>query len=56
MFGGEGAEGRDGLAAGGVELVVDVFGEVIADRGRGDGDLGGPLGDEVGDVGEAVAA
>ena len=56
VLGGEGAEGGDGLLAGGVELVVDVFGEVMADGGGGDGDFGGPLGDEVGDVGEAVAA
>ena len=50
VLGGEGAEGGDGLLAGGVELVVDVFGEVCADGGGRDGDLGGPLGDEVGDV------
>ena len=56
VLGGEGAEGGDGVFAGGVELVVDVFGEVMADGGGGDGDFGGPLGDEVGDVGEAVAA
>ncbi len=55
-FGGVLAEEIDGLDAGGVESVVDVVGEVVAD-GRGwDGDAWGPLMDEVFDVGEAVVA
>lgn len=55
-FGGEMAEGFDGLDAGGVEGVVDVAGEVVVDGGGGDGDAGGPLADEIVDMGEAVVA
>ena len=55
-FGGVLPEEFDGADAVGVEAVVDVVGEVVAD-GRGwDGDAGGPLGDELIDVGEAVGA
>ena len=39
-----------------VEGVVDVVGEVVADGGGREGDAGGPLGDKVFDVGEAVGA
>ena len=35
---------------------MDVFGEVVADGGGGEGDAGSPLADEVFDVGEAVVA
>ena len=46
----------DGAETGLVEVVVDVVGEVVADGFGRDGDAGGPLADEIGDVGEAVIA
>ena len=50
------AEEFDGADAVGVEDVVDVVGEVVADGGGGDGDAGGPLFDEIFDVEKTVVA
>ena len=50
-FGGVLAEEFDGADAVGVEEVVDVVGEVVADGCGWDGDAGGPLGYELIDVG-----
>ena len=55
-FGGVLAEDFDGADAVGVENVVDVSGEVVADSGGRDGDAGGPLLDDLLDVSEAVVA
>jgi len=54
--GGEVAEGGDAADAVGVEGVVDVLGEVVADGGGWERDARGPLADEVFGVGEAVLA
>jgi hypothetical protein len=50
------AEELDGAGAVGVEDVVDVGAEVVADGGWWDGDARCPLFDEVVDVEEAVVA
>ena len=55
-FGGELAEEFDGADAVGVEDVVDVIGEVMANGGWRDGDARGPLFDEFLDVEETVIA
>ncbi len=55
-FGGVSAEAFDGVDAVGVEVVVDVVGEVVANGGGRDGDARGPLIDEFFDVEEAVVA
>ena len=55
-FGGILAEEVDGFDAGGVEGVVDVVPEVMADGVGRERDAGGPLVDEVFDVREAVVA
>lgn len=55
-LGGVLTEEFDGTDAVDVEVVVDVAGEVEADGGGRDGDSGGPLFDELFDVGEAVIA
>ena len=55
-FGGVLAEELDGADAVGVQDVVDVMGEVMADGGGRDGDARRPLFDEVLDVKKAVIA
>ena len=55
-FGGVLAEELDGTDAVGVEFVVDVESQVVADSVGGDWETGCPLLDEVFDVSEAVVA
>src|SRR5258705_12546901 len=55
-FGGVLSEAFDGADAVGVEDVVNIRGEVVADGGGWDGDARGPLFDEFFDVEEAVVA